>query len=139
MRAGIFAFITLTLAVVANVVLAVTGSGTFLWICAVLYPVGLIFGALEWAERRRAFRTPVDAEAADVRQLGLRAQGIGDRKAAERLLRVAAEQGDVESMWELATLLMQRDGLAAGEPWVQLAAENGHSLAQAFLRAQKNF
>ncbi len=139
MRVGISAFITLTLAVAANVAGLVTGNSTFLWICAGLYPIGLIFGALEWAERRRTFRTPVGAEPADVRELAGRAQRIGDQKAAERLLRAAVDQGDVEAMWELAVLVIGRDGVAAGDPWVRMAAEHGHSLAQAFLDSQKKF
>ncbi|TDD46692.1 sel1 repeat family protein [Kribbella antibiotica] len=130
--AGILAFVTLTLAVVSNVVQLITGNSIFLWICAGLYPIGLIFGALEWAERRARFRTPVGANVAEVRELGLEARGAGDKKAAERLLQVAAERGDVEAMWQLATVLLERDGRAA-QPWLERAAAKGHPMAQMFL------
>ncbi|MET7280384.1 hypothetical protein ABZS29_19255 [Kribbella sp. NPDC005582] len=135
----IIAFFVLVLAVGFDVASLFTGNGTLLWISLIFWPIGLGFAAAGWVVDRKRFRTPVGAHPAKVRELALVARREGNRKAAERLLQAAAGQGDVDSMWELAVLVMERDGVAAGDRWVRAAARKGHTLAQAFLDSQKNF
>ena len=58
----------------------------------------------------------------------------GDLDEAERLLLMAIDRGDVESMWDMGRLVEQRDGIDASEPWFRMAAENGHFFAKRFFR-----
>ncbi|MFB7956673.1 MULTISPECIES: sel1 repeat family protein [unclassified Streptomyces] len=60
----------------------------------------------------------------------MKAEVRGEPEEAERLLRRAAEAGDVESMWEMGRPAENRDGLPPSEPWFRMAAEHGHVVAR---------
>jgi len=94
-----------------------------------------------WWSRRRDFRTPEAARAAaeagdprGIRALALVAKDADDYAEAERLLLLAVDRGDVDSMWELARLIEERDGIDAGDPWYRMAADNNHSAARRFMK-----
>ena len=58
----------------------------------------------------------------------------GDPDSAERLLRAAADTGDVESMWEMGRLVEQRDGIDAAQEWFRRAADHRHFVAGRMFR-----
>ncbi|MFF8712656.1 hypothetical protein ACF07T_14655 [Streptomyces sp. NPDC015184] len=60
----------------------------------------------------------------------MKAKVRGELEEAERMLRRAAEAGDVESMWEMGRPVENRDGLPLSEPWFRMAAEHGHVVAR---------
>lgn len=110
--------------------------GLGLWVLCVLTAVWSWY----WA-RRPEFRTPEAARAAaeagdprGLRALALVAKDAEDYTEAERLLLLAIDRGDVDSMWELARLIEERDGIDAGEPWYRMAADNNHVGARRLMR-----
>lgn len=110
--------------------------GLGLWVLCVLTAVWSWY----WS-RRPEFRTPEAARAAaeagdprGLRALALVAKDAEDYTEAERLLLLAIDRGDVDSMWELARLIEERDGIDAGEPWYRMAADNNHAGARRLMR-----
>lgn len=103
--------------------------------------VGLTF-LIAWRRARRfKYRSVEELEAAAeagvphaLVGLAMAAKMAEDHGEAERLLRLAVEQGYVPAMWEMGRLVDARDGAAAAEPWFRMAAEGGHFWARRFFR-----
>lgn len=111
-----------------------------------VWAVGIAFLLLRWRRNRNKFASVEEAEAAAaagdpraMRTVALLRKIGGDFTEAERLLRAAVDQGDVESMWEMARLVEQRDGMRESEPWFRMAAEHGHFFAKRMFRAGHAF
>ncbi|MFD3324318.1 sel1 repeat family protein [Streptomyces sp. NPDC058701] len=111
-----------------------------------VWAVGIALLLLGWRRNRNKFATVEEAEAAAaagdpraMRAVALLRKIGGDFTEAERLLRSAVDQGDVESMWEMARLVEQRDGMRASEPWFRMAAEHGHYFAKRLFRTGHAF
>ncbi|WP_411082724.1 sel1 repeat family protein [Streptomyces sp. cmx-18-6] len=119
----------------------ITGNGTLIGLSWIMWLLGVL---LLFARRDRRPASPealaAAAAAGDaravrrLRTLALAARGEGRPRAAERMLRQAAEAGDVESMWELGRLVQERDGTVAAEPWFRMAAGHGHVVAKRLFR-----
>ncbi|MEV6415491.1 hypothetical protein [Kribbella sp. NPDC051718] len=125
-----------TLAAVITDNLAMLYVGVGIWIVGAFSALWLWF----WP-RRQGFRTPeaarLAAEAGNphaIRALAMDALSTGDDARAERLLLVAIDHGDIDSMWELARLIERRDGIDASDEWYRMAADNGHFAARRYLK-----
>ncbi|MGX6605928.1 hypothetical protein ACWKSP_27935 [Micromonosporaceae bacterium Da 78-11] len=118
-----------------------SGSGTAVTIGWVVWALGLVSAYFGWVRRRNTFGSIEEAQAAAeagdpraMRAVAMLSKINKDLDEAERLLRAAVDQGDVESMWEMGRLVEERDGIAASEPWFRMAAEHGHFVAKRFFR-----
>ncbi|MDX6259776.1 MAG: hypothetical protein QOH84_1464 [Kribbellaceae bacterium] len=120
----------------------ITDNKAMLYVGVGIWVVGGLSALWLWfSPRRQGFRTPEAARAAAeagnpraIRALAMDALSIGDDARAERLLLVAIDHGDVDSMWELGRLIEQRDGIDASDPWYRMAADNGHFAARRYLK-----
>jgi hypothetical protein len=120
----------------------ITDNKPMLYVGVGIWVVGALSALWLWVwPRRKGFRTPEAARAAAeagnpraIRALAMDALSTGDDARAERLLLVAIDHGDVDSMWELGRLVEQRDGIDASEPWYRMAADNGHFAARRYLK-----
>jgi len=122
-----------------------TDNRPMLYVGLGLWALGALTALGTWASsRRRVFRTPEEVRAAAeagnpraIRELALAARSTGDEGRAERLLLLAIDHGDVDSMWELGRLIESRDGIDASDPWYRMAADNGHLAARRFLKRRR--
>jgi hypothetical protein len=120
----------------------ITDNRAMLYVGLGLWVVGGLAALWLWTgPHRQGFRTPEAARAAAeagnpraIRALAMDARSMGDDALAERLLLVAIDHGDVDSMWELARLIEQRDGIDASDPWYRMAADNGHLPSRRYLK-----
>ncbi|MCM2388578.1 tetratricopeptide repeat protein [Streptomyces albipurpureus] len=134
--AGILLFVAAVLSIIG----VTTDRGTFTEVSWILWVLGillLVSGALRRRRRVSVDELRVGAAGGDpgaLRGLAMMAKIQGDFDEAERLLRMAVDNGDVESMWEMGRLVEQRDGLEESEPWFRMAAERGHFVAKRFFR-----
>ncbi|WP_328321231.1 hypothetical protein OHA70_23880 [Kribbella sp. NBC_00382] len=120
----------------------ITDNKAMLYVGLGIWAVGVLSALWLWTgPRRQGFRTPEAARAAAeagnpraIRALAMDALSTGDDARAERLLLVAIDHGDVDSMWELGRLVERRDGIDASDGWYRMAAENGHFAARRYLK-----
>jgi hypothetical protein len=120
----------------------ITDNKAMLYVGVGFWVVGALSALRLWVlPLRQGFRTPeaarLAAEAGNpraIRALAMDALSTGDDARAERLLLVAIDHGDVDSMWELGRLVEQRDGIDASESWYRMAADNGHFAARRYLK-----
>lgn len=120
----------------------ITDNKAMLYVGLGIWAVGALSALWLWTgSLRQGFRTPEAARAAAeagnpraIRALAMDALSTGDDARAERLLLVAIDHGDVDSMWELGRLVERRDGIDASDSWYRMAADNGHFAARRYLK-----
>ncbi|MEE1789487.1 sel1 repeat family protein [Streptomyces sp. BE308] len=132
--------IALFVAAVLSIIGVTTDRDTLTQVSWILWVFGILLlvnGAFRNRRKMSVDELRVAAAAGDpgaLRGLAMLAKIQNDFDEAERLLRTAVDNGDVESMWEMGRLVEQRDGLAESEPWFRMAAERGHFGAKRFFR-----
>ncbi|MFD9427724.1 MULTISPECIES: sel1 repeat family protein [unclassified Streptomyces] len=114
--------IALFVAAVLSIIGVTTDQDTLTQVSWILWALGILLLVNGAARNRRKMSVDelrVAAAAGDpgaLRGLAMLAKIQDDFDEAERLLRTAVDNGDVESMWEMGRLVEQRDGLAESEP-----------------------